>query len=451
MLGVSAIIAANRFGLGARPAEVEAIARDPRGWLLDQITAPYVRPTQLGGLQDAATHTRDFLAARQARGDGGAAEFLQRRLRQETLAAEIGARVQVAIQTPTPFRERLVQFWSNHLTVSVQRPVVAPIAGTYERDAIRPHVVGRYADLLIAATRHQAMLFYLDNIGSVGPRSRAGLFTGRGLNENHAREILELHTVSVNGGYDQADVRELAKILTGWTIVTPQRARRERLPDVAIGTFGFAPDAHEPGPKTLLGRRFAGDGESEGIAALTFLAEHPATARHVATKLARHFVADDPPPEAVARLEAVYLDTRGDLAKVSAALVDLPAIWDRPGAKVRSPSDLVIAAFRALDISIPPDRLPGTMRAMGQPVFGAPSPAGWPDRARDWVGPEAILRRAEWAVAVSRRVRPAWAPETIAGYAIGAVAPASTHRAIADTEPAEGLALLLASAEFQRR
>ncbi len=451
MLDVSAIIAANRFGLGARPEEAGDVARDPQAWVRNQIYAPYVPPPLLADLPDAAEYTRQFLEARQQGGDGGVAEFLQRRIRQETLAAEIGARVQVAVQTREPFRERLVQFWSNHFTVSVQRPVVAPIAGAYERDAIRPHVFGRFADLLIAATRHQAMLFYLDNIGSVGPNSRAGQLGRRGINENHAREILELHTLGVGGGYTQNDVRELAKILTGWTVVTPPLARRSGLPESAVGMTRFAADAHEPGNKSLVGHTFNEGGESEGIAALQFLATHPATARHVATKLARHFVADDPPSAAVARLEKVYLETRGDLAAVSFAIVDLPEIWERPNTKVRAPGDLVIAAYRALDVKVTAGQLPGTMREMGQPVFAAPSPAGWPDRASDWVGPEAMLRRAEWAVAVSRRVRSPQSPEVLAGYAIGAVAPPAVRRAIAEADPAEGVALLLACAEFQRR
>ncbi|MBL8157578.1 MAG: DUF1800 domain-containing protein, partial [Anaerolineae bacterium] len=228
-----------------------------------------------------------------------------------------------------PFLERLVWFWSNHFTISVLKQRMIFVAGGYEREAIRPNVLGRFEDLLIATVRHPAMLLYLDNAFSIGPDSPAGRFTGRGLNENHAREILELHTLGVNGGYTQTDVIELARVLTGWSV--------DRQGTDNDNGFKFFPNRHQPGTKTLLGKTYAEAGEAEGRQALIELARHPSTARHIATKLARHFIADEPPPQAVARLERVFRDTGGDLKAMAIAIVDEPAAWQPSLTKMRTP------------------------------------------------------------------------------------------------------------------
>ncbi|MDX1575707.1 MAG: DUF1800 domain-containing protein, partial [Kiloniellales bacterium] len=286
-----AFVAANRFGLGLRPGELGLTGGDPRGWLLAQLDAPRVQPPELDGLSSAAPKVAEFRRARKKKGD--LAAMVRRRFREDFMR-EAGQRSLAAVRSETPFRERLVAFWSNHFTVSVRKPIVAGIAGAFEREAIRPHVTGRFADMLLAVTRHPAMLLYLDNAQSFGPKSRAGRWLNKGLNENLAREILELHTLGVEAGYSQDDVRNLATILTGWSLARPGK-------DANPGGFKFHQRAHEPGDKVLLGRRYREAGMAEGEAALRDLAGHPATARPVATKLARHVIADDPPGPAVAR------------------------------------------------------------------------------------------------------------------------------------------------------
>ncbi|MBI5164829.1 MAG: DUF1800 domain-containing protein [Magnetospirillum sp.] len=427
-------IALCRFGMGAGSGDAAAAGSDPRGWLLGQLVAPH-RPPALAALPPGSSLLLAALAARTGKDE--------QRKGQDRLVyrAEATTRCRAGAASPTPLIERLVRFWSNHFTVSVLRPTVLPLAGAFEREAIRPHVTGRFLDLLRAAVRHPAMLTYLDNAQSIGPNSSAGRRRGKGLNENLARELLELHTLGVDGGYGQDDVENLARILTGWSI------------DPASGTFRFAPRLHEPGGKTLLDRAIPEGGEDEGEAALAQLAAHPATARVVATKLARHFVADEPPPALVAALAATFLDTGGDLAALARLLVTRNEAWLDPLPKVRSPDDLVIAALKVtgqneagLD-----QRLFRSLGILGQAPWTAPSPAGWPDRGDAWIAPEAMMRRLEWARAVSqasgRRFTAA-----LAEPMIGAVAGPALRRALGNAGTgAEALFLTLASREFQRR
>ncbi|MCK8786049.1 DUF1800 domain-containing protein [Roseomonas sp. NAR14] len=345
-----------------------------------------------------------------------------------------------------PFRDRLVDFWANHLTVSRRNGEVAPVLGHYLREAVAPHVTGRFADLLLAVAHHPAMLLYLDNHVSVGPDSLAGLRQRRGLNENYARELLELHTVTPAAGYTQADVTQLAAVLTGWSV------QRDRAPT----GFVFRDEAHQAGEKRVLGRRFETGwrgGEAEGEAALRFLATHPATYRALATALVRHFVADGPPPAAVARIEAVLRDTGGDLGAASRALVRLPEAWAPPLSKLRGPQDYVVSALRACgaDASMA-GMAQGAAGALGQPMWTAPGPNGWPDSAADWAAPEAVLRRAEWANGLAGRVAARLDPLAVAEQSLGTLASAATVSAVARAgSRREALVLLLASPEFNRR
>lgn len=444
MLSVPAIIAANRFGLGARADEAPRIATDPITWLRSQLDGPGRPPPELAGYASGTAQTALFLETRRRRGDPGIEKLFREQWRQ-AFVEEMAARTRSAATTPEPFRERLVRFWSNHFTVSAQRPGVLGLAGAFEREAIRPHVTGRFADLLLAATRHQAMLFYLDNAVSIGPNSRVGRQTGKGLNENHAREILELHTVGVNGGYGQDDVRALAAMLTGWSV-----SRNER--QGAIGAFRFYAEAHEPAAQILMGRRFAEGGHDQGEAALRFLAAHPATARHIALKLARHFVADDPPAKLVERLATLFRDTHGDLKALTLALIESPEAWTEPLPKVRTSEEFVIAALRATG-AVPTDamRLVGSLRELGQAPMTAPSPAGWPDMGRAWAAPESLLRRIEWAMAAARRLGPNARADGLLAHALGEAATPATRRAVAEARGPDAVALVLASAEFQRR
>jgi len=358
--------------------------------------------------------------------------------------AEGEARLAAAAGSDVPLHERLTQFWSNHFTVSAIRPVVTGLAGAFEREAIRPHVTGRFSDMLLAAESHPAMLLYLDNAFSIGPNSMAGQRSGRGLNENLGREILELHTLGVDGGYSQDDVEALARILTGWSLA--------RLNDPDPGTFMFRDRAHQPGAKTLLGRRYAEGGRNEGIAALRDLAAHPATARHIALKLARHFIADQPPADAVARIAATFRDSGGDLAKVTEAVASEDAVWRTPLAKVRSPNELVTSACRVTGFTPKAPMIAGGLRVLDQPTYHAPQPSGWPDDAASWISPEAVLRRAQWCEAFTDRMPdPPDAGELIEA-SLGELASAETVDAIrAAPSRRTAVALLLASPEFQRR
>ena len=435
-----AVTAATRFGYAARTGELAAIVSDPRGWALRQLEHP--APPAARGLPAAAAMVATMLEARQDKSEDG-----RKRLNQQLRALyldELAARVNDAVASETPLIERLTRFWSNHFTVSCIRPVIRGFAGAFEREAIRPHVTGRFVDLLLAAERHPAMLFYLDQVASFGPNSRAGQRFGRGLNENLGREMLELHTLGVDGGYNQADVEALARILTGWSIA--------RLKDPDAGHFHFYPPIHEPGAKQLLGKTYRENGYAEGEAALRDLAAHPATARHIATKLARHFIADEPPADAVRRIAGVFHDTGGDLKRVTAAVIREDAVWKAPFAKVRTPDELMVSACRATGFVPPPPVLADNLRSLDQPALFAPSPAGWPDRAGDWIGPESTVRRAEWCRSFAGRIPNPPDPEMLADAVFGETLSAETAQAIRRAPSRrEALALLLAAPEFQRR
>jgi uncharacterized protein (DUF1800 family) len=436
-----AVTAATRFGFAARAGDLALIARDPRGWVLGQL-AQRAAPLP-GDLPSAATMVVAEFEMRRDKGDTAAKRAFEERTKSVYLA-EIAARLGAAIASETPLLERLTQFWSNHFTVSILRPMLRGFAASFEREAIRPHVTGRFSDMLLAVTRHPAMLLYLDNAISIGPQSRAGQRRDKGLNENLGRELLELHTLGVDGGYTQADVEALARIITGWSVA--------RLADPDPGTFRFRPQIHEPGAKRLLGKSYGDAGYAEGEAALIDLAHHPATARHVAAKLARHFIADDPPKDSVERIARVFSDSGGDLRQVTAAVVKEDAAWRTPFAKIRRPDDLVIAACRVTGFTPRPEMLVGSLRILDQMPFFAPSPAGWPDTAAAWVSPEAVLHRAQWCERYAERVPDPPDPLALAEQAFGETLPEETTQAIrrAPTRRA-GLALLLASPQFQRR
>jgi uncharacterized protein (DUF1800 family) len=350
------------------------------------------------------------------------------------------AAVSRAVATQTPFRERLVWFWTNHFTISLRRGECAALAGAFVQEAIRPYITGKFEDMVLAVMRHPAMLLYLDNAGSVGPDSTGGMLQHRGLNENLARECMELHTVTPASGYTQSDVTAFARILTGWSI----EGRNGPL------GFMFRPRIHEPGVQTVMGRDFP-DGEAGGVEALRFLANHPATHRALATKLVCHFVSDTPPPAAVRRVEGILRDTNGNLGAAAAGLVRLEEAWT-PSTKVRTPLDLVVASFRALDV--PPDPPPpylAILAGLGQPLWTAPAPNGWSDNAADWTGPESMMRRIDWAFAVSGRIGDR-DPAAIAEASLGPLFRPATQDAMAHAgSRREALALLLTSPEFQRR
>jgi len=370
---------------------------------------------------------------------------------------QVAARYRVAVTTAESFRERLVHFWTNHFAVCADKSQVLALAGTLENEAIRPHVAGRFADMLAAVEAHPAMILYLDNQASIGPGSplarrrnwrAAGNGRTLGINENLAREILELHTLGVDGGYTQQDVTSFAQVLTGWSLGT-DRAPLGGEP----GKFTFHDAAHEPGAKTILSMRYAQSGVAQPRAVLADLAKHPATARHLASKLARHFVADDPPFDTVERIATAFRDSDGDLPTVYRAIIETPAAWAGVGVKFKTPHELVVSTFRMLDfVPAEPRQIAAPFELLGQRPYAPGSPAGWPDAAMHWDGSDALLKRIEWASALAARVGSRAHPLSLGEKSLGAALNERTRIAIARAASAgQGITLLLASPEFQRR
>jgi uncharacterized protein (DUF1800 family) len=455
-------IAANRFGLGARPGELAGIAGDGRDWLRAQLRT---RPPALSDpqLQSSAQTLAQALKLRQesrARRKSpevasAAGQALPQFLRPVYLS-EVTARFREAVTTERPLIERLTQFWSNHFALSVDKQLLSGLAGSFEREAIRPHVLGNFSDLLLAVETHPAMLLYLDNHLSVGPHSQAALRLERraqprkiGINENLAREILELHTLGVGGGYTQADVTTFAEVITGWSI----GAEGGPFAGGEPGKFLFRPELHEPGAKQLLGTAYADGGYAQGVAVLRDLAGHRSTARFIATKLARHFIADDPPPQAVARLALAFTGSGGDLATVYRALIDSREAWVEPLAKYKTPSDYIISGFRGLSLPVEAGQPALTpFGLLGQRMWEPGSPAGWPDRSVDWDGASALMKRIEWADAVGQRLGNRRDAAALAPQLLGANLGAATRSAVAHAASAsQALTLLLAAPEFLRR
>ncbi|RSV33680.1 DUF1800 domain-containing protein [Sphingomonas sp. ABOLH] len=467
-------IAWNRFGLGARGDAVPPA--DPRRWLVDQFDRWNPRPPALGGIatsgvagQAVAQARSELRMVRQERRaamtdaaampmaadppDNCAAQ-IRRGVRQFYLDG-VAARTAAAVASDTPFVERLTHFWSNHFAVSADKLEVTGLAAAFEFDAIRPHVLGRFHDLLLAVEHHPAMLLYLDQAQSVGPDSPFGQrrMGGRaGLNENLAREILELHTLGVRTGYAQADVTELARALTGWTVAGLGRGGPRIVPRQP-GEAVFAPALHQPGGRQILGKRYAEGGAGQSAAVLADLAVHPATAKHIATKLVRHFIADDPPPAAVARVEQAFLSSRGDLPTVYRALVAAPEGWTTAPAKFRTPWEWTVATLRAIDAPATEGRgLVNLFAQLGQPIWRPGQPIGFDDIAASWAGPDALMRRVEAAERLVGRLREPPDPRALATRLFPDSLASATAAAIARAEsPAQGLALLFVAPQFLRR
>jgi uncharacterized protein (DUF1800 family) len=473
-------IAVHRFGLGN--ASLAAPATDARGWLLAQVgPASAQRGEGLVSGLGAVQHFLAFRQERQRRQSAQSAASAAADLRpieqqfgehfRAVVQADVRARLATASLTDKPFNERLALFWANHFTVSMAKASVRGMVGAFEREAIRPHIGGRFETLLKAAVTHVAMLRYLDNDSSAGPDSQIVRRQARfpraegdagprltGLNENLAREILELHTLGVSGGgaayggwggYTQSDVTEFARLLTGW------RAPLRELASAAPGTpvTRFEPAWHQPGSKTVLGRKYP-EGADALDAILRDLARHPSTATFVSAKLARHFVADDPPPALVARLAAAWRASDGDLPAVYRALVESPEAWAPQATKLKTPEEFVVGTVRLLGLgeaafARAPD---GGVAALGQRVQAAPSPAGWPDRAEEWLGPDAVWKRVEWATRVADRVGRQADARALARASLGPLLNIDTARQLdRAADGPQALALLLLSPEFQRR
>lgn len=463
------VIATNRFGLGARPDELAAAAADPRGWLVQQIEGPRPPPAAIRALASSADLFKIYSQGQQQRREkrtaapakDATAQRVAGNIRQKLVPAyldQVAARYAFAIATPESFRERLVHFWSNHFAVSADKVQVLALAGALENEAIRPHLAGHFADMLLAVEAHPAMILYLDNQASIGPDSPLAERAARrargkerklDINENLAREILELHTLGVHGGYQQSDVTAFAQVLTGWSVGGGRGALAAGVP----GAFEFREMAHQPGDKMILGKRYPQDGPAQARAALRDFAAHPATATHIATKLVRHFVADQPPQNAVERIAKVFRDSAGHLPAVHRALVDLPESWQATPAKFKTPHEFVVSAYRSCGF-VPdrPQQITATFQLLGQRPYTPGSPAGWPDTAAQWDGPDALLKRIEWAAQFGERMGARVNPLQFAADSLGSTLNERTRTAIARaSSTAQGVALLLASPQFMRR
>ena len=469
-----AALALHRFGLGPRPGSIAALASDPRGALLAELERPGIGRIDNPELMSAVEASRAAFEARSARqaqkvvaerakkeaerlaaqgmGDEMAAEGAKSAamapategptVEQKIFLSEVKARLDAAFDADIGFAERLVWFWSNHFCVSTD--TVPNMAGGYEREAIRPHILGRYLDMVLAVEGHPAMLIYLNNSASIGPNSVVGINRTRGLNENLAREIMELHTLGVRTGYSQDDVIRFANVLTGWTIIPVAND-----PEHGV-EFIFNRRMHEPGPQQVLGKVYADTGVEQGRAVLTDLAHHPATATHVASKLARHFVADVPPPPLVERLAQTFRDTDGDLKEVAKALVTAPEAWEAPRDKLKLPCEWVVAMVRATGLRANPERFRNGQRLLGQPLWGPGAPQGFADDEGSWI--DGMGLRLDVANNLAERVADKVEPDAVVATALGPLASAETRQAIARAESRQqALALAFMSAEFQRR
>ncbi len=447
-------IALNRFGLGPAPGEASEVEKDPQDWVREQISRRQKTPKALEDFRSSSEIIEQLGKARQK--DKERYRNLASRAFRLDYGAEVMARAIHMVETDKPFVERMVMFWSNHFTVSTDKRIVGPITPAYEREAIRPHIFGKFEDMLIAATRHPAMLTYLDNQLSMGPYSIAGLRrkfrTGAetGLNENLAREILELHTLGVNGGYDQDDVIGLAKAISGWS----HGGARLPMDRTSIhGKFEFKPYFHEPDSKYVIGRRYRDRGEKTGVYVLEDLARHPSTARFIATKLVRHFVSDEPPARAVDEITGIFLKSKGDLSDVTKALIMLPEVWEKPMPKVKTHYEYMVSSFRSTGKSkFDPMDFIEPLREFGHVPFSAPSPAGWPDIGSDWIAPESLMRRIEWARKYARTISADIEPERFLDETVGPVASDELRLWVSRASTQDSaISLILTSPEFQRR
>ncbi|MCP3402205.1 DUF1800 family protein [Bradyrhizobium sp. CCGB20] len=484
------VLALHRFGMGPRPGSIAAIGTDPRGALIAELDRPLVlsaaaslpssakayrtvadanaRRTARAKQAQQQAKKQQMAAAPAAAGDQGQAqaqpEGQAQGYSQEKDAAEMAAkqaadaipdpgrpiylqeaklRTEAALAADIGFAERLVWFWSNHFCVSANR--IQSMSGAYEREAVRANALGRFVDLLLAVEGHPAMLFYLDNLESMGANSTAGINRSRGLNENFAREIMELHTLGVRTGYTQDDVISFANVLTGWTLVPPGADPQHG------GEFTFNPRLHEPGGQTVLGKRYEQEDAEQGRAVLRDLAANPATATHVATKLARHFVADEPPPALVEQMAKTFRDTEGDLKQVAIAMVSSDDAWRGPPSKLKRPGEWVVGMVRATGITVvDPVRFTGGQELLGEALWRPSAPKGYPDEEASWI--DGVGRRLDVANYFAERITGMADPQVIIEDVFASQIAPEVKQAVGRAESRQqALALLFMSADFQRR
>ncbi len=469
----AAALALHRFGFGPRRNSIAVLASDPHAAFLADLERPKAGQltTDLPSSAQSARELFEFRAKRRAQqklalriqkaeaaetaGEALAMAALEKELPaqnvpgphppplpQQLLLKEAQARFDAATAAEIGFVERLVWFWSNHFCISADK--VAGMAGPYEREAIRPHVLGRFGDMLQAVESHPAMLHYLDNAQSMGPDSIAGINSDRGLNENLARETLELHTLGVRTGYTQADVTNFAKVLTGWTSISPAGP-------VHGGEFAFVGRLHEPGPQLVLGKSYPDTGLDQGRAVLADLAHHPATAQHLAQKIAAHFVADEPPPSLVGKLEQTFSRSGGDLKEVYKTLITANEAWTPQRTKLKPPAQWTVSVLRATDAGsrVPIGQIMGAQATLGEALWRPPAANGYSDREAAWL--DGLPRRLDLATQFAARFAGNADPVALLDTALGPLASRQTRDTVlrAESRP-QAVALLVMAPEFLR-
>ncbi|WP_144208024.1 DUF1800 domain-containing protein [Shewanella donghaensis] len=474
---INAVIAVNRFGLGAKPNELTLAEKDPQAFLINQLVIPEFLPTQYSSdsimqlLADyqsqkqrdrkavntstvgknIPTETANSLSIDTSHANGGAPDNDMAEPRKpknkppfRTPFIELTtSSLQSAIDSPNSLSWRLLQFFSNHFSVTAQGPFMTGLAPTLEREAIAPNLLGSFEDMLLAVTAHPAMIKYLNNEKSFGANSRLGK-RGKGLNENLAREILELHSLGVNSGYSQTDVIELAKGISGWSIANPKR-------DKQTG-FLFRSNGHESGTRKLLNKQYPQSGIEQGQAMLVDIARHPQTAKHLCYKLAKHFIADEPSASLQNQLVKTWIRSNGNIKQVMITMISSTEAWQPLPKKFKTPTEFVISAYRAFDISVPKGRkFIQLLTELGQQPFNANSPAGFSDDEQDWNGANALMTKINWSVRLAKRQRKKMAADLIVNT-FGQTMTESSYKTITRAESRDqALALLLLSPEFLRR
>ncbi|SPF75183.1 hypothetical protein ALP8811_00168 [Aliiroseovarius pelagivivens] len=455
-------IAQNRFGYGPGPG-----LKSPTSvqHMLDLLAGPDTQAERFpisgfaevyGDLQDIQTLTNAFRKARSKGGPGVEIAKTARKEKYREMSRQRDAWFLASLNRCTTaqdaFRERLVRFWTDHFTVIGKGPRFKSVASTFAEDVVRPNVGGRFADMLRASSTHPVMLHYLDQFASAGEGSKLAMKGKRSLNENLAREILELHTLGVDGNYTQDDVRAFANLLAGLTLDDD-------------GRTGFRPQKGNPGPEIVLGKSYGRQKPrvDDIFEALDDIARHPDTARHIARKLATHFVSDDPDTALVDALTVSFTKNDGDLMALYETLLNHPISWATKQMKVKQPFDFVASAIRSL--GIPTDALTslkrkernlvffGPLKLMGQPWESPDGPDGWPEDAADWITPQGLAARIQWAISAPSSFDVKLPdPRDFVQTALAGQASETTNFAARAAETRwEAIGIILASPEFQRR
>lgn len=451
-MSIQAVIATNRFGLGAKPNEILSAQKSPKNWLLEQLnndpSLPFDKNLPTSNEIMAAIAQYRKLKQRQKKNidelseqDNEQLAKLQKYPRQAHQKLSIDTLMQ-AITSSNSLNWRLLDFFSNHFSVSAQGQLMTALAPTLEREAIAPNILGNFEDMLLAVVKHPAMLVYLNNERSFGPQSKLGK-RGKGLNENLAREILELHTLGVNGGYSQSDVTELAKGITGWGIPNPLKEKFEG--------FKYRDTGHEPNTRKLLGQSFKDEGVKQGEKMLQYIAQHPSTASYVCLKLARHFISDNPPESLVKKMVKRWNSTNGKIKDVIIEMINAEESWSEASLKFKTPREFIISTYRGLgQKKIKGKQLLYALNVLGQQPFSAGSPAGYSDYQQDWNGASAIMARIELAAQFASRRKPN-AEKVMKNTLYESVSELTYKTVLRAESRQQAFTLLLMSPEFQRR